>query len=56
MEPAGQSWAAWLCLFIPALFFAPQVTGILRGGGYTIGNSQSIAAYNLLNQTLGIAP
>ncbi|HEX8919277.1 MAG TPA: hypothetical protein VF898_12295, partial [Chloroflexota bacterium] len=45
--------AAWLCLFVLASIFAPRVTGILRGGGYTIGNSQSVAAYNLLNKTYG---
>src|SRR5579859_173222 len=44
---------AWLCAFAIASLFAPRVTGILRGGGYTIGNSQSVAAYNLLNKTYG---
>lgn len=44
---------AWLIVFGVAAAVAPRVTGILRGGGYTIGNSQSVAAYNTLNHAYG---
>lgn len=43
----------WACVFALAAVFAPRVSGILRGGGYTIGNSQSVAAYNALNHAYG---
>ncbi len=43
----------WVALFAVGVLFAPRVTGILRGGGYTIGNSQSVAAYNTLNRAYG---
>jgi putative drug exporter of the RND superfamily len=44
---------AWLVVFGAAAVIAPRVTGILQGGGYTIGNSQSVAAYNTLNRAYG---
>lgn len=43
----------WALVFAAALLFAPRVTGVLRGGGYTIGNSQSVVAYNKLNHAFG---
>lgn len=43
----------WALLFAVAAFFAPRVTGILRGGGYSIGASQAEAAYNVLNHADG---
>ena len=43
----------WLALFGIASIFAPRVLGVLRGGGYTVGNSQSVVAYNKLNQAFG---
>ena len=43
----------WVTVFAAGAFFAPRVTDVLRGGGYTIGNSQSITAYNVLNRTYG---
>jgi RND superfamily putative drug exporter len=43
----------WLVLFAGAGVVAPRVTGILRGGGYTIGSSQSIDAYNTLHRAYG---
>lgn len=45
--------AAWCCIFIVAAIFAPRVTGVLHGGGYDIGNSQSVAAYNALHRASG---
>jgi putative drug exporter of the RND superfamily len=44
---------AWLVLFAAAGIFAPRVSGVLRGGGYSIGNSESVAAYNTLNRAFG---
>jgi RND superfamily putative drug exporter len=43
----------WLVLFGAGSIFAPRVLGVLRGGGYTVGNSQSIVAYNKLNRAFG---
>src|SRR5947209_4032459 len=45
--------AVWVLLFALSAIFAPRVTGILRGGGYSIGSSESIAAYNTLNHAYG---
>jgi RND superfamily putative drug exporter len=45
--------ALWLVVFGVAAVIAPRVTSILQGGGYTIGNSQSVAAYNTLNRAYG---
>lgn len=45
--------ATWLVLLLIAGLFAPRVTGILRGGGYTIGSSESVTAYNTLNKAYG---
>lgn len=45
--------AVWLAIFLGAAVFAPRVSGVLQGGGYTIGNSQSVAAYSRLNQAYG---
>jgi RND superfamily putative drug exporter len=44
---------AWLILFAASAAVAPRVTGILRGGGYTIGNSQSVRAYDVLHHAYG---
>ncbi len=43
----------WVGVFALASVFAPRVSGILRGGGYTIGNSESIVAYNTLHDAYG---
>lgn len=43
----------WVAVFALASIFAPRVSGVLRGGGYTIGNSQSIVAYNTLHDAYG---
>ncbi len=43
----------WILLFAAASVFAPRVSGVLRGGGYTIGNSDSVVAYNRLNAAYG---
>src|SRR5579872_3787835 len=45
--------AAWLAVLCVSAVFAPRVLGVLRGGGYTVGNSQSVAAYNVLNHAYG---
>lgn len=45
--------AVWFVVFATASIFAPRVSGILRGGGYTIGNSESIVAYNTLHDAYG---
>lgn len=45
--------AVWIVLFAGAALIAPRVTGILRGGGYTIGSSESIDAYNTLHRAYG---
>src|SRR5438270_13309184 len=44
---------AWTCLVVGSLFIAPRVTSVLQAGGYTIGNSESIVAYNTLHQAYG---
>ena len=49
-------WAVVLCwavLLAIASIFAPRVSGVLRGGGYTIGNSESVVAYNTLHDAYG---
>lgn len=43
----------WLLIFGVAAIFAPRVTTILRGGGYSIPDSQSIDAYNALHHAYG---
>jgi RND superfamily putative drug exporter len=45
--------AVWLILFTIAGVIAPRVSSVLQGGGYSIGNSQSVAAYNALNHAFG---
>jgi putative drug exporter of the RND superfamily len=44
---------AWVAVLAVASIFAPRVSGVLRGGGYTIGNSESVAAYNTLHHAYG---
>jgi RND superfamily putative drug exporter len=49
-------WAAvagWVAIFALASVFAPRVSGVLRGGGYTVGNSESVVAYNTLHDAYG---
>lgn len=41
---------AWVLLFLMAATFAPRVGSVLKGGGYNINSSQSIAAYNVLHR------
>lgn len=43
----------WFLVFTSAALIAPRVTTILRGGGYSIGNSQSVQAYNELHRAYG---
>ncbi|HLJ67651.1 MAG TPA: MMPL family transporter [Chloroflexota bacterium] len=45
--------AVWMLVLGVAGVFAPRVSGVLHGGGYTIGKSQSVAAYNVLNAAYG---
>jgi len=45
--------AFWLALFGVSLLFAPRVLSVLRGGGYSINNSQAVAAYDTLNRAYG---
>jgi putative drug exporter of the RND superfamily len=45
--------ALWVALLGVASVFAPRVSGVLRGGGYTIGNSESVVAYNTLHDAYG---
>jgi len=45
--------ALWLGIVVTASLFAPRVTGVLHGGGYSIGKSDSVAAYNDLNRAYG---
>ena len=49
-------WASvvvWLLLFAVGSLFAPRIFSVLRGGGYTVGNSQSVVAYNKLSTAFG---
>ena len=43
----------WLVLLAVSAVFAPRVSGVLRGGGYTIGKSESVHAYNVLHHAYG---
>src|SRR5690242_11363 len=43
----------WLVLVAVSALFAPRVTDVLQGGGYTIGRSESEAAYNQLHRAYG---
>jgi len=45
--------ALWVFLFAGAAVFAPRVTSVLKGGGYTIGKTESITAYNDLHRAYG---
>jgi putative drug exporter of the RND superfamily len=45
--------ALWVAALGLASIFAPRVSGVLRGGGYTIGNSESVVAYNTLHDAYG---
>ncbi len=45
--------AVWTLVFAVAAYFAPRVTTVLHGGGYTIGKSQSVDAYNALHRAFG---
>jgi RND superfamily putative drug exporter len=45
--------ACWLVIVAVSASFAPRVLGVLHGGGYTIGNSDSVRAYNTLNRAFG---
>lgn len=45
--------ALWFVLFAVSAVFSPRVSGILRGGGYSVGNSESVRAYNVLNSAYG---
>lgn len=44
---------AWLAIFLGALIFAPRVTSILRGGGYSIPTSQASTAFNAITKAYG---
>ncbi|MGI8826477.1 MAG: MMPL family transporter [Chloroflexota bacterium] len=44
---------AWLCIFAGASIFAPRVTQVLKPGGYSIGKSESVVAYNDLHRAYG---
>ncbi|MBV9279613.1 MAG: MMPL family transporter [Chloroflexi bacterium] len=43
----------WLCVVLVSAIFAPRVASVLRGGGYTVGKSDSVAAYNDLHRAYG---
>jgi len=45
--------AIWLAVFAGSAVVAPRVTGVLHGGGYTIGNSDSVRAYDRLHHAYG---
>ena len=45
--------AGWLFVFILAALFAPRVTSVLQGGGYSIPASQSGSAYSALKHAFG---
>lgn len=44
---------SWLVAMTVAAYFAPQVTSVLRGGGYSIPNSQAEKAYTALTHAYG---
>lgn len=43
----------WFVLFAVSAVFTPRVSGVLRGGGYSIGSSESERAYTVLNRAYG---
>lgn len=43
----------WILAFVGAALYAPRVSSVLHGGGYSIGNSESILAYNKLHDAYG---
>lgn len=43
----------WIGIFAISAYFAPRVTAVLHGGGYTLGKSQSVDAYNQLHRAFG---
>ncbi len=45
--------AGWLAVFVLAALFAPRVTSVLQGGGYSIPASQSGSAYSALKSAYG---
>ena len=47
---------AWVVLLLVAVPFAPRAAGVLRAGGFTLGDLPSAEARHLLEQELGVAP
>jgi RND superfamily putative drug exporter len=45
--------ACWLVIVLVSSVFAPRVLGVLHGGGYTIGNSDSVRVYDKLSKAFG---
>lgn len=45
--------AAWLVVFAVSAIFAPRVTSVLKGGGYSIPASQADKAYNAISRAYG---
>ena len=43
----------WMCVVVVSAVFAPRVSGVLHGGGYSVGNSQSVQAYDVLHRVYG---
>src|SRR5579884_2418273 len=43
----------WICLFGLALVFAPRAPSELKGGGYTLNNSDSVRAGTIVGRTFG---
>jgi len=41
----------WLVMLGAGALFAPRITSVLRGGGYSINSSQSVSAYNVLDRS-----
>jgi RND superfamily putative drug exporter len=43
----------WIVVVAVSSVFAPRILGVLHGGGYTIGNSDSVRVYDRLNRAFG---
>ncbi|MBI2303464.1 MAG: MMPL family transporter [Chloroflexi bacterium] len=46
----------WAVIFGASLIFVPQVSGVLKAGGYTNPDSESARAFDVLNRELGTSP
>jgi RND superfamily putative drug exporter len=48
--------AAWGCVLVAAAFFAPQLSGQLKGGGFEGSDSEAERVQSLMTEEFGVSP